>query len=116
MMYAYPQVTLFKKILYGLLALNLLFGVYVLYRFVFFDIRMIDMIIITISMSVSIFYLVLLITLVSYVEYLDIRMARIQDKLIRLEEGNSVKSPAVSHAGSSSARSGGSMSDRLGKL
>ena len=69
----YPQIITFRKVLYGLLALQVLVGAVMLYGAVAYNDA--SAFWVTIGIAISIFYLVLLITLISYVEYLEQRLA-----------------------------------------
>ena len=113
----YPQVLLYRKILYGLLVPNLLFGAYLLYAILRydFDFDFIEIFLTIIGLSISIFYLVLLITLINYVEYLELRVGQLQTRLLHLDEDISQASGAPLTK-SSPAQSERSLSRRIGKL
>jgi hypothetical protein len=108
----YPQIILFRKVLYGLLALHGLVGAFLLYAIAVSPERVIYLA--TIGLSASIFYLVLLITLINYVTYLDDSLGRLQNHIIRLDKYIGPERSS-SHT-VSSPRSRSSLSDRLGKL
>ena len=105
----FPRITMFRKILYGLLALQVLAGALMLYGAVFYDDA--SAFWITVGIAISIFYLVLLITLINYVEYLEQRLGTLLDRLIRLDNE---LNPDKVIAPSTESRS--SLSGRLGKL
>lgn len=82
-MTAYPQLLTYRKLLIGLLVLNLLAGAYLILDME--DATFTRVLLVVISVAISVFYLVVLITLINIVEYFEARFASTQDRLIRLE-------------------------------
>jgi hypothetical protein len=101
----YPQIITFRKILYGLLAFHLLAGAIMLYGAI--SLHSASVFWITVSIAISMFYLVLLITLINYVEYLEQRIGSLLDRIIHFENDSSLSTDTESRS---------SLSGRLGKL
>jgi hypothetical protein len=102
----YPQIVLYRRILYGLLIPNALFGLFILYSFFRSDSSVMDMLPAIIGLGLSVFQLALFITLINYVEYLDLRIGQLQRRLLNedLKQSPAAESP------------GRSLSQRIGKL
>ena len=109
----HARINVFRKILYGLLAIHVLVEALMLYIVVVLDDPSVFGL--TIGIAVSIFYVVLLITLVNGVDYLAQRLDGLLDRLIRLE--NEVHPDKVITPGTTAlSESRSSLSRRLGNL
>jgi hypothetical protein len=111
---AMSAVLTYRKILIWLLVLNLLAGAYLILDMG--DPSFFRVLLVVITVAISIFYLVVLITLINYVEYFEARIGRLQDRLIQLEKGTNSSGRISLPDIHSPTRPRGKLGDRLGRL
>ena len=110
----YPYIRVFRNVLYVVLVLQIVFG-----GILFFSVQdedFFDVIQITFALGVSIFYVVLLITLINYVTYLDSTVSQLKNTIYQLENKLKPSSNPTAGRRSPARADGGSLGDRLGKL